>query len=66
VSVIFHAKGKVNGKQVWLVQKAAKPSPETVATISFDGCEWLLRYERSGRIERFDTVAQAKDEARKI
>ncbi len=38
----------------------------TIGTIVHDGEDWVLRYSSSGRIERYETLAEAKDAALKI
>jgi hypothetical protein len=48
-----------------LAQRRAVGTKVTFASIVFDGREWLLKKLPNGRVDRFDTARDAKEEARK-
>ena len=62
----FVRNGTENGKGAYLVQRKAAGAWMTIGTIVHDGADWVLRYSGSGRIERYETLAEAKDAALKI
>lgn len=61
----FVRNGKENGKYAWLVQSRALGTWMTLATIVWDGAEWILRSGK-GRIDRFEHLSEAKKEALKL
>ena len=65
MSVQFMRNGSENNRSAWLVRKRLAGHTITVATIVWSGDEWILR-SGAGRIDRFDRLPEAKDEARKI
>ena len=62
----FKRNGTENGKSAYLVQRRAVGTWMTGGSIVHDGEDWVLRYSVSGRIERFKTLAEAKDAGLKI
>jgi hypothetical protein len=48
------------------MQRKAAGSWITIGTVVYEEEDWLLRYSSSGRIERYETLAEAKDVALKI
>ena len=62
----FQRNGAENGKGAYLVQRKMAGSWMTIGTVVHDGLDWLLRYSGSGRIERYETLAETKDAALKI
>lgn len=63
--VTFKLNGHENGKPAYLAQRRAVGTKVTFASIVFDGREWLLKKLPNGRVDRFDTAKDAKEEARK-
>ncbi|MGC8519775.1 MAG: hypothetical protein ACP5P4_14830 [Steroidobacteraceae bacterium] len=55
-----------NGKSAYLMQRKAAGAWMTIGSIVFEDEDWVLRYSVSGRIERYETLAEAKDAALKI
>ena len=62
----FQRNGVENGKGAYLAQRKMAGAWMTIGTIVHDGKDWVLRYSSSGRIERYETLAEAKDAALKI
>ena len=62
----FVRNGIENGMSAYLVQRKMAGSWMTIGTVVHDGLDWLLRYSGSGRIERYETLAETKDAALKI
>lgn len=62
--VKFEHNGKENGKTACLVKRRLVGTWITVSSIVFDGEDWVLHH-KSGRIDRFATLREAKDEALK-
>ena len=62
----FQRNGTENGKSAYLVQRKMAGAWMTIGTIVHDGADWVLRYSGSGRIERYEAIAEAKDAALKI
>jgi hypothetical protein len=65
--VKFERNGQENGKTAYLVKRRIAGMWITTSTIAFDGDGWAvyqqsLSFER-GRIDRFATLREAKDEA---
>jgi hypothetical protein len=60
--VKFDRNGKENGKTAYLVKHVLAGIGITVSTIVFDGDDWVVHH-KSGRIDRFATLREAKDEA---
>lgn len=61
----FTTNGTENGKTAYLAAHRLAGRYVTFASIVFSGSEWVLRRLESGRIDRFDKLCDAKDEARK-
>jgi len=59
--VRFERNGKENGKSAYLVKSRIAGMWITIASIVFDGEDWV--HHKSGRIDRFATLREAKDEA---
>jgi hypothetical protein len=64
-SVRFERWGKENGKTVYHALKKFSGRWYSFASISFDGEGWVLRHLPYGRVDRFATLREAKDEALK-
>jgi len=62
----FVRNGIENGKCAYLMQRKAAGSWLTIGTVVCEEEDWVLRYSSSGRIERYETLAEAKDAALKI
>jgi hypothetical protein len=62
----FVRNGAENGKCACLVQRKAAGTWITIGSVVHDGEDWVLRYLPSGRIERYETLSEAKDAALKI
>lgn len=62
----FQRNGTENGKCAYLVQRKAAGAWMTIGSIVFEDEDWVLRYSASGRIERYEALAEAKDAALKI
>jgi hypothetical protein len=60
--VKFERNGQENGKTAYLVKRGLAGIGITVSTIVFDGEDWVVHH-KSGRIDRFATLREAKDEA---
>lgn len=60
--VKFERNGKENGKTAYLVKRGIAGLWITCSTIVFDGDDWEVHH-KSGRIDRFATLREAKDEA---
>jgi len=43
------------------MQRKAAGSWLTIGTVVYEDEDWVLRYSSSGRIERYETLAEAKD-----
>lgn len=54
--------GKENGKTAYLVKRKFVGMWMTCSSIVFDGDGWAV-HKTSGRIDRFETLREAKDEA---
>lgn len=65
-SVKFERNGQENGKTAYLVKRRAVGSFFTYATIVFDGRDWVLRRLSSGRVDRFERLRDARQEALKL
>ncbi len=63
--VKFERNGKENGKMAYLVKRRFAGLWITFATIVFDGSDWVFRLLRNDRIERFEKLREAKEEALK-
>jgi len=65
----FVRNGTENGKSAYLVQRKAAGMWLTVATIVFDGTNWVHRQHtisfEKDRVTRWATLREAKDEALK-
>jgi len=61
----FEKNGEENGKTAWLVKQSFAGRWLVAASIVFDGQDWVLR-SGAGRIDRFETLREAKEEALKI
>lgn len=61
----FVRNGVENGRTAWMFQRKKLGSWMTYGFILWSGTDWLLRTGIS-RIERFDTLREAKLEAIKI
>lgn len=57
--------GKENGKNAYLVQHKVCGQKITFASIVFDGTNWVLKRLPSGRIDRFGSLRDATEDARK-
>lgn len=55
-----------NGKSAYLMQRKLAGAWITIGTVVYEEEDWVLRYLSSGRIERYETLAEAKDAALKI
>jgi hypothetical protein len=55
--------GAENGRSAYLAKCRALGKWMTFATIVFDGGDWIVRKLATGRIDRFATLREAKDEA---
>lgn len=62
----FQRNGTENGKCAYLAQRKTAGTWMTTGTIVHNGEDWVLRYSSSGRIERYETLSEAKDAALKI
>ena len=62
----FQRNGTENGKGAYLVQRKMAGAWVTIGTIVHDGADWVLRYSGSGRIERYEALAEAKDAGLKL
>ncbi len=62
----FQRNGTENGKGAYLIQRKMAGTWVTIGTIVHDGADWVLRYSESGRIERYEALAEAKDAGLKI
>ena len=62
----FVRNGTENGKSAYLMQRKAAGAWITIGTVVYEAEDWVLRYCSSGRIERYETLAEAKDGALKI
>jgi|HigsolmetaGSP11D_1036233.scaffolds.fasta_scaffold00217_7 hypothetical protein len=60
--VRFVTNGKENGKTAYLVKQGFAGMWITFATIVFDGDSWGV-HKQSGRVDRFATLREAKDDA---
>ncbi len=58
--------GTENGKCAYLMQRKLAGAWITIGTVVYEEEDWVLRYSSSGRIERYETLAEAKDAAPKI
>lgn len=56
--------GACNGKTAYLVNEKVGKSFVLYGSILFDGEDWIVRKE-NGRIDRFETLAEAKNEVQK-
>lgn len=63
--VIFVANGKHKGKSAYLVRKRFAGLLITIGTICFDAPDWILR-SGTGRVDRFERLRDAKNEALKL
>lgn len=63
----FKRNGKENGKTAYLVQRKVAGMWFPVASITFDGMEWvhckLNHLHEKGRVTRWATLSEAKEEA---
>lgn len=57
--------GDEQGKSAWLYQRRDVGTWKTLASIFWDGVDWVLR-SGQGRIDRFEHLNEAKDEAWKL
>ena len=62
----FRRNGTENGKCAYLAQRRMAGTWMTTGTVVHNGEDWVLRYSSSGRIERYETLSEAKDAALKI
>lgn len=62
----FQRNGTENGKGAYLVQRKMAGTWVTIGSIVHEGADWVLHYSASGRIERYEALAEAKDAALKI
>ena len=62
----FVRNGTENGKSAYLMQRKAAGAWITIGSIVYEAADWVLRYCSSGRIERYETLAETKDAALKI
>ncbi|MHB1814531.1 MAG: hypothetical protein ACYCUE_06845 [Steroidobacteraceae bacterium] len=62
----FQRNGAENGRSAYLMQRKVAGSWITIGTVVYEEEDWVLRYSSSGRIERYETLAEAKDAALKI
>jgi len=61
----FQRNGYENDKSAWLFQRRTAGARITYASIVWDGADWVVR-ARSGRIDRFEHLSEAKNEALKL
>lgn len=61
----FVRNGEENDKSAWLLQRRAAGTWITYASIVWDGADWVVR-ARSGRVDRFEHLSEAKNEALKV
>ena len=61
--ITFGTNGKHNGKTSYLAFKSGGYLQAPFASITFEDVEWIYRRLPNGRVERFDRLAQAKNEA---
>lgn len=66
MGIRFEKNGAENGKTAFLVHRRLVGSWTAVASILWDGRDWTLNALANGRIDRFASLADAKDEARKL
>ncbi|TXF11149.1 hypothetical protein [Pelomicrobium methylotrophicum] len=60
-NVRFVTNGNENGKTAYLVKQGLAGMWITIASIVFDGERWCVH--KHGRIDRFEKLREAKDEA---
>lgn len=60
--VRFVVNGKENGKTAYLVNQGFAGMWITIASIVFDGERWCV-HKQPGRIDRFEKLREAKEEA---
>lgn len=62
----FVVQGSENGKKSYRFMRKRNGQWATVATIFFDGSDWVVFNCTSERVDRFGRLSEAKDECLKI
>ena len=65
MNIRFQKNGIENGKTAYFASRRAAGMWITNASILWDGEDWTVIRSGSGRIDRFERLADAKDELRK-
>lgn len=62
----FVKNGVENNKTTYLVQRKLAGVYLTIATIFFEGGDWILKTLKNNHIDRFEKLNQAKNEGKKL